>query len=105
MEEINSEVSKKLNTFLPLDVFMGLTDFCKENAQTGLGKFDFGVGIRILLQRSRIFEGLEVLNERMNQLEVKIAELETKEVPETVKEIKTFADIKHNQLNKEGGNN
>lgn len=104
MEEIN-EISKKLSTFLPVDVYFELLEFAKENTTTGFGKFDFGTAIRILLQKSKIFEGLEVLNQRMNDIEVRLHELENKktDIPKESSdtfEIKTLGDIKL-----KGGNN
>lgn len=93
-QELN-EISKKLITWLPMDVYFELLDFAKKNTMTGFGKFDFGAAIRILLQKSRTMDGLELLNERLNQLEIALHQLESKPEEESHSdEIKTFGDIK-----------
>lgn len=94
-EQQLNEISKKLVTWLPMDVYFDLLDFAKKNTLTGLGKFDFATAIRLLLQKSRTMDGLELLNERLNELEVAIHELQNKPVQETdSNEVKTFGDIK-----------
>ncbi len=96
-----NEISKKLVTWLPMDVYFELLDFAKRNTTTGLGKFDFGVAIRLLLQKSKIMDGLEIINERINQLEIALHELQDKPEEESdSNEVKTFGDIKL-----KGGNN
>ena len=94
-----TEVSKKLSTWLALDVYYGLVEFAKQNTLTGLGKFDFSTAIRILLQKSKVFDGLEVLNQRMNEIELRLHELENKniDIPKESSdtfEVKTLGDIK-----------
>lgn len=77
MEENNSnEISRKLETMLPLDVFQRLTEFAKREARTGLGKFDYGVAIRILLNRAEIFELLNNLLCRIEILEGRVTDIE-----------------------------
>jgi hypothetical protein len=76
-------------------VYFELLDFAKKNTLTGFGKFDFGAAIRLLLQKSRTMDGLELLNQRLNELEVAIHTLENKPEEESHSdEIKTFGDIK-----------
>lgn len=81
MENENNEISKKLETMLPLDVYQRLTEFAKREAKTGLGKFDYGVAIRILLNRAEIFElitnllyRIETIESRLNDIEIYIQE-------------------------------
>jgi len=66
---MESQVSKKLSTMLPLDVFMAFTEFCKTNALTGLNKFDYGVGLRILLMKAQYADMLFDIDERVRKLE------------------------------------
>ena len=49
----DSPASYRLNTMLPFDVFTEFVRFCKANSNTGLGHFDFGVGLRILLMKAK----------------------------------------------------
>ena len=80
---MNSEVIRKLDTWLPLDVYKRLLSFSKENASTGLGKFDYGVAIRILLDRSKMMEYFDILNERIEILELELNKLKSQPKKET----------------------
>lgn len=92
-EQINSEVTKRLNTFLPIDVFRGLTEFCKANALTGLGKFDYGVGLRILLMKAQYADMIFDIDKRLEQVENKQSQsTEVKQVYKDTYTVKTFAD-------------
>lgn len=90
-------ISRRFSTMMPLDVFADLTRYAKRHAGTGLGKFDFCVALRQLLEKSK-------WSERMDDLEQYIAEVEAKTEqpkPEPVKEElpKTFG-TKLKEVNK-----
>jgi hypothetical protein len=67
--EGGSEGSYRLSTMLPFDVFTDFVKFCKENSKTGIGKFDFGVGLRMLLMKAKYADKLEEIELRLNKLE------------------------------------
>ena len=97
MEE--NKVIKKLETYLPIDLFEELKDFATKNTETAFGKFDFGVALRILLLKSYytdiLLENLSRLEGKVNMLENEIAELKHKEeIPAGYREIKTLGDLK-----------
>lgn len=64
--------SIRLSTMLPFEVFSDFVKFCKENTKTGLNKWDYGSGIRILLMKAKEAENLE----RMSILEDRIENVE-----------------------------
>jgi hypothetical protein len=82
-------VSKKLETMLPLDVFVNLTKFAKLYAGTGLGKWDYGVALRFLLLKAEMTDYINNLDERLTLLEERLGEKE-----ESIKKEKsvTFRD-------------
>jgi hypothetical protein len=98
-ETINSEVSKRLTTWLPADVFFAFTEFCKTNAMTGLQKFDFGVGLRILLMKAQYADMLYELDQRIRTLESNTQEPK-QEIPAGYFEVKTLGKL--NKENKNG---
>ena len=61
--------SRRLSTMVPLEVFQELTRFAKEEASTGLGHFDYGIAIKLLLERSEVYK-------RLNNIETKLKEIE-----------------------------
>jgi len=65
----DSPASYRLNTMLPFDVFTEFIRFCKANTMTGMGKFDFGVGLRILLMKSKYADMLYDMDKRISLLE------------------------------------
>jgi len=91
--EKDSQASKKLETWLPLDVFQAFTAFCKAETKTGLGKFDYGVGLRLLLMKAQYADYFFVLDERLKQLEIKGSE-EPNHIPKGWREVSTLKDIK-----------
>jgi hypothetical protein len=46
-------ISRRLNTMLPADVFYELQDYCKKISLSGMGRWDYGIGLRILLKEAR----------------------------------------------------
>jgi len=66
---MESDTTKRLSTWLPVDVFMAFTEFCKANAMTGLQKFDYGVGLRILLMKSQYADMMYDLDKRITNVE------------------------------------
>lgn len=90
---MENTIVKKLNTWLPLDVFEALTEFAKQNAGTALSKYDYGVAIRILLLKSMYADHLFELDERVSRLETKTQE---NQIPLGYKEIKTLKDTQSN---------
>ena len=90
-ETQNNPASYRLSTMLPFDVFTDFVNFCKANSISGIGKVDFGTGLRILLMKSDYADRLYELETRMNQLESQSKE--TKPVEETESgmfKVKTF---------------
>ena len=79
---------------MPLDVFAGITRFAKENAMTGLGKFDYSVALRILLERNDYYEVVSDIQEDLLRLQAQVNELTNKlNVPQPEKNestVKTF---------------
>jgi hypothetical protein len=97
MEE--NKVIKKLETYLPMDLFEELKDFAKKNTETAFGKFDFGVALRILLLKSYytdiLLENLSRLEGKVGMLENEISDMKHKEeIPKGYREIKTLGDLK-----------
>ena len=84
-------VSRKLETMIPLDVYKGLNNFAKVMTKTGLGKYDYGVAIRILLQRSDILEAVNLLMQDIQMLREEVSLLREKPKEE---EVKTFGGKK-----------
>lgn len=68
-------ISKKFETMLPLDVSADLTRFAKVMASTGLGKFDYGVALRILLERNNYYEVVSELQTEFFELQAQFNEL------------------------------
>jgi hypothetical protein len=91
----DSPASYRLNTMLPFDVFTEFIRFCKLNASTGLGKFDFGVGLRILLMKAQYADMLYEFDKRMSVLENKENHNQPEEQPKTVK---TFGITKKQEV-------
>ena len=54
---------------LPLTVFAGLTKFAKEEACSGVGKFDYGLAIKLLLERNETYKKMEEIYKRIEYLE------------------------------------
>ena len=52
-----------------MEVFNDLVDFCKTEAKTGLDKWDFGVGIKLLLERNKKCEKIAQIEKRLTKLE------------------------------------
>jgi hypothetical protein len=83
MEEIqNSELKKRLSTWLDIDVYEELTQFAKENAGTSMDKWDYGVAFRILLMKSKYADMIYELERRIRELE---NNQETKEISKVSK--------------------
>jgi hypothetical protein len=99
---MDSQVSKKLSTMLPLDVFNGLTQFAKQYALTGMGKFDYGVAIRILLLKSEYADRIYSLDKRIDELDYK-EEPKINEIPKGMYQVKTLSDLKLNRMEVEDG--
>jgi hypothetical protein len=92
---MDSQTSKRLETWMPLDVFENLTAFAKAWAGTGLGKFDYSVAIRILLLRSQMLDRLDEFEERLEKLESKsYSQEQESEIPKGYYETKTLGDKK-----------
>jgi hypothetical protein len=92
----DSPASYRLNTMLPFDVFTEFIRFCKANTMTGMGKFDFGVGLRILLMKSKYADMLYDMDKRISLLE---SNKETNNQPESEpKTVKTFGITKHKEV-------
>ena len=86
MEEEKEEVvSRGLDTMLPLDVHKNLTEYAKLFTKTGLGKWDYGVAIRSLLEKASILSLVNILAERVANLEERLNKLEGKK-----KKVRTF---------------
>lgn len=94
-------ISRRFSTMLPLDVFVGLTNFAKQHTQTGLGKFDYGVALRILLNGNNFAERLDDLEQYIAEVEAKTQQPKPESKPEPVKEEgpKTFG-TKLKEVNK-----
>ena len=89
-------ISRRFETMMPLDVFAGITRFAKENAGTGLGKFDYSVALRILLERNSYYEVVSEIQEDLLRLQAQVNELTNKlNVPQPAKnesKVKTFGN-------------
>lgn len=68
-------VSRRFETMFPIDVIAEFTNFAKHNAGTGLGKFDYGVALRILLERNNYYEVVSCLEEDILDLQSQIHEI------------------------------
>ncbi len=79
-------ISRKFSTMLPLDVFADLTRFAKRYSGTGLGKFDYGVALRLLLERNNFMERIEALEEYVENLKEMI-QSKPQETPKETKSI------------------
>lgn len=98
---MGNTISRKFETMMPLDVFANFTTFAKANAGTGLGKFDFSVALRILLERNTYYEVVSELQEDILDLQSQInglrseisnklnKEVESKDVNKN-RDVKTF---------------
>jgi len=64
-----SNASYRLSTMIPFEVFTEFVRFCKENSRTGMDKFDYGVGLRILLMKAKYADKLEKIESRLTKLE------------------------------------
>ncbi len=80
-----NEVNRKMVTWLPMDVFGKFNKFAKENTITGLGKFDYGVALGMLLDRSEYYDMYEALEQRMTELEDYVRILGNKNSPSSEK--------------------
>lgn len=87
---MDSQVSKRLNTWLPVRVFNELTEFAKANAGTAMEKWDYGVAIRILLMKSTYADLIFEMNKKIDEIESKINNQSKTEVPEGFYEVKTL---------------
>lgn len=96
-------ISKKLSTWLPLDVHRGLTEFAKVHALTGLDKFDYGTAIRILLMKSEMCDRWFELKDKIDELESKIDKKPEEVLPEGVKRVHTFADKSKSKKEEQNG--
>ena len=67
--ENGNEASYRLSTMLPFEVFTELIRYCKENTRTGLGKWDIGLGIKMLLIKAKYADKLERIESRLIKLE------------------------------------
>lgn len=92
MEE-EQNISRKLETMIPLDVHQGLTSFARSMTKTGLGKYDYGVAIRILLERAETLKAFEILSQRITDMESKLEKLEQEE-EKPKEEVSTFGNKK-----------
>jgi hypothetical protein len=72
--ESGSEGSYRLSTMLPFDVFTDFVKFCKKNTKTGIGKFDFGVGLRVLLMKAEYADRLQEMEKRIAHIELNLKE-------------------------------
>ena len=59
---------------LPLDVFIAFTEFAKKYSGTGLGKFDYGVALRILLEKSKMDDRISELEDQLTIMEMRMKE-------------------------------
>ena len=94
----DSPASYRLNTMLPFDVFTEFVRFCKANAMTGLSKWDFGTGLRILLMKAKYADILFELESRVDKLENSKSE-DKSEIPEGFYQVKTFGITKKQEAN------
>lgn len=100
--QMESETTKRLNTWLPVDVFEALTSFAKINAGTAMDKWDYGVAFRILLMKAQYADMVFELEQRVNKLEnnKSQSQQENTETKEFVK-VKTWGDTTKLEDNKE----
>ena len=75
MKDKNSGLDKKFTTWMPVRVFKRLNDFAKNNAMTGLGKFDYSIALSMLLDRADYYELYEALEQRVEELEEYVARI------------------------------
>lgn len=67
-ENETDTISKELRTMIPADIHIMLTDYAKAVAKTGLGKWDYGVAIRLLLEKARTYDMIAALWSEVNEL-------------------------------------
>ncbi len=86
-ENQDTVVSKELKTMLPIDVHHALTEYAKAVSKTGLGKWDYGVAIRSLLEQTQNLGSINFLATKVLELEERIDSLENNPIErkETVK--------------------
>lgn len=67
-QEDNNVIGYRLSTVIPMEVFIGLLEFAKKEVMTGVGNFDFGLAIKLLLERNKINTKLDNLELEINKL-------------------------------------
>lgn len=87
MEEENEKVLKGLSTMLPLELHHELTDFCKQFTDS-FGKWSYTVGLRVLLDNSKVVNILAGMDSKIDELSARVASLEDK--PKEKKKVKTL---------------
>jgi len=99
-EQIENTISRELRTMLPYQVWKDLTEFAKACTKTGLGKWDYGVAVRLLLENSNNIAFYQQVSIKMIELENRIAELENQGVkaPIEVKEVRTLGGVIHGNI-------
>lgn len=74
-----NEISRKLQTMIPLDVYADLNKLARKFSFTGLGKIDYGVTLRFLIEKydeyELVYKKLIEQDERLMYLESRIDEL------------------------------
>jgi hypothetical protein len=95
--QMENEISKRMNTWLDVRVFNELTEFCKSNP-SGLGKWDYSNGIRILLMKSQYADTIFEMNKRIDELEAqlkdRLSQSETKDTNNSgMLNVKTFGKL------------
>lgn len=84
LKEDEQLISRQINSMLAADVYYRLEAYCKKVSLTGIGKWDFGVGIRSLLDKAEKYDTLVM---RIEDLENRVKEIEAKKEDE---EVSTF---------------
>lgn len=93
-EQINSECTKRLNTWLPLDIFNAITEFAKQNS-TALGKWDYSTAFRILLMKAQYADMIFDMNKRIDEIENKVNNSQSQKTEQVYNDfytVKTFGD-------------
>lgn len=90
-----NEVSRQLDTLIPLDVYKKLLDFAKENTMTGTGKWDFGNAIKILLERDETRDILSDFDQRIEILELEMNKLKNSNSQKKESGVSTFGGNKY----------
>jgi len=90
--EINSETTKRLNTWLPVEVFEAITEYAKSNCNA-MGKWDYGMAFRILLMKAQYADTIFEMNKRIDDIENKLQSQPVKEENKDVYTQKTWGDI------------